>query len=203
MSRHVYIRGLGLLGQYGTLRPIAGSKTFVRVPAFTAEPIDRIAASYFGNACTTVRGALYYWGWQFCPMSSFRLLMLYNEGSLLSRAINKFYKGKNMVATPRMLFDFKEPIKKVALGNGYVMALSKAGNLFGLGANNSVTWEWNVGSTGRCRCSEVRSYMHQSSKHSLYRYVCGNGSCIDDCQGRVGIWTRRQHEAPARRRRSL
>jgi len=146
----LYVRGLGLLGQYGIPRAIKGSKTFIQINKFTEEPITQIAAGYFGNACATSKGKVYYWGWQFCPISGFRLLMIYNEGSLISRIINTLYYGKNMIATPKLINDFKEPILKLSLGNAYVMVLTNIGNLFGFGSNDSVSFkEVIVGSVGR------------------------------------------------------
>jgi alpha-tubulin suppressor-like RCC1 family protein len=144
----LYVRGLGLLGQYGTPKAIKGSRKFIEVNKFTEEPITQIAAGYFGNACATSKGKVYYWGWQFCPVTGFRLLMIYNEGSFISRTINSLCHGKNMIATPKLIYDFNQPICKLSIGNAYVMVLTNTGNLFGFGSNDSVTFKEIVGSAG-------------------------------------------------------
>ena len=138
MKRYVYVRGLGILGQYGTKNPITGSKTFIKIKNFSDEPITKIGAGYFGNLCGTDTGKVYYWGWQFCPVTGFRQLMIYNEHTFMSRWVNRVFKNQNIISPPQLLFEFNQPLAKIGFGNAYAMALTKSGILYGTGANNSV-----------------------------------------------------------------
>ena len=138
MLRSVYVRGLGIHGQYGADKVIASGKDFIKVRALEQESIEHVTASYFGNACTTKDKKLVYWGWQFCPVSAFRMLMFYSEIAFLAKVITAAWRSKNLISPPLTLFQASERIKKIVVGNAYIMALYETGQIVGVGSNLAV-----------------------------------------------------------------
>lgn len=141
VTRRVYVRGLGTHGQFASNSLIYGSKEFVKAELLDGYEVDKIAANYFSSACVTKDNQLFYWGWKFCPYSSFNLLhrMEYIPfASWLAFIRRKFDKR---IGNIYKVNGMKEEVDKIVLGNAYAIALGKNGKVVGLGANDAVLKE--------------------------------------------------------------
>ena len=136
--RNVYVRGIGIHGQYCTNDYIRYSKEFRKIDLFKNTVVDKVAANYFATSCTTIEGELLYWGWKFNPYSCFSLLDWQEDIPILGKISNI---KRRIGIEPNVLYNFgiyPEGIKKICMGNSSVLALTNKGELLGCGSNDSV-----------------------------------------------------------------
>lgn len=157
LIRSVYVRGLGIHGQFGMYGIIDGSSKFLKIQKLKDLNIEHIASNFFSNAAVTADNKLFYWGWNYNPYSSFQVLD-YNQIPILGSLIYYIRTHKKSFNYPHKLFESEAKIKKVVLGNSYLIGLDKNGKVFGVGSNDAVDlWNDFLGATGRRTCSQIYS----------------------------------------------
>jgi len=151
--RSIYVRGLGIHGQFCTKEYVPYSRTFLKLDLFNNCIIDKISANYFGTGCSTTEGELLYWGWNFNPYTCFSLLEWYEALPMYAHIVHFKRKWSKQPSILYNLGEYNEGIARICLGNAYVLSLTNKGELLGAGTNDAVYLLIYVGAIWECRKS--------------------------------------------------